>query len=382
MTNVVALVPLRGGSKGIPFKNIKLIAGKPLCAWVLAAAHASGIFSRIVVSTDSEEIAQVVRSLGLAVEVLMRPAELATDIASTESVMLHIAQQIDFEILVTIQATSPLVRPEDFQNAFKQFELEKFDSLLSGVHIDRYFWTNDGIPLNYDPQHRPRRQDFSGSIMENGAFYFTRREILLSKQCRLGGKIGVYEMSDESAVEIDEPSDWVKVERLLHSQLNCPDSLVFSKIRLLVVDVDGTLTDAGMYYSAEGEVLKKFNTRDAKGLSLVRKSGVDVAIMTSEDSPIVKARAKKLMIDHCFTGIADKMSELLKLCASLGVSIDEVAYIGDDINDLQCIKAVGYSACPADAVQQIKTQSHYISVYKGGDGAVRDICDRIIEARR
>lgn len=216
---MIALVPLRGGSKSIPGKNIKLLAGKPLCAWALEAAHEAGIFRRIVVSTDSEEIATVVTSLGLPVEVIMRPAELATDTASTESVMLHLAENMEFETLVTIQATSPLVLSKDFLNAWEQFRRDDLDSLLTGVLVKHFFWTREGIPLNYDPQHRPRRQDFEGSIMENGAFYFTRRDILLTTGCRLGGKIGVYEMDDDTAVEIDEPSDWQVVERLLHDRI-------------------------------------------------------------------------------------------------------------------------------------------------------------------
>jgi N-acylneuraminate cytidylyltransferase len=212
---VIALVPLRGGSKSIPGKNIKLLAGKPLCAWSLEAAHEAGIFDRIVVSTDSEEIANVVDSFGLPVEVIMRPAELATDTASTESVMLHIAERIEFETLVTIQATSPLVRSEDFVKARSQFQRNSLDSLLTGVRVKHFYWSKEGLPLNYDPLHRPRRQDFAGSLMENGAFYFTRREILMTTGCRLGGKIGVYEMDEDTAVEIDEPSDWQVVERLL-----------------------------------------------------------------------------------------------------------------------------------------------------------------------
>lgn len=382
MTDLVALVPLRGGSKSIPLKNIKPIAGMPLCAWVLTAAHDAGIFSRIIVSTDSEEIAGVVDSLGLPVEVIMRPAELATDTATTEAVMVHIAERIEFETLVTIQATSPLVRPEDFLHAWTQFKRDSLDSLLTGVRINRFFWTKDGVPLNYDPLTRPRRQDFRGSVMENGAFYFTSREILATTGCRLGGKIGVYEMKEDTAVEIDEPSDWFTVERLLIEQRGGTDAQILAQIRLLVVDVDGTLTDGGMYYSADGDLLKKFNTRDAKGLELIRQHGVEVAIMTTENSPIVLARADKLGITHCYTGISDKSAKLAELCTSLGVAFGQVAYIGDDINDLSCIKTVGFSACPVDAVQQIRSAAHHVSAFSGGSGAVRDICDRIIEAKR
>lgn len=211
----VALIPLRGGSKSIPGKNIKPLGGRPLCAWVLqAAADCAGI-DAVYVSTDSAEIARVVTNLGLGVLVVNRPAEFATDEASTESVMLHFAEQVEFDRLVTIQATSPLLTAEHLQQALAQFDREKCDSMLSAVRVKRFFWADDGTPLNYDPGRRPRRQDFSGTLMENGAFYVTNRPLLLRTQCRLGGKIGICEMPQDTAIEIDELDDWERVARLL-----------------------------------------------------------------------------------------------------------------------------------------------------------------------
>lgn len=214
MNNVI-LVPLRGGSKSIPKKNIKNLAGKPLSAWTLEAAAGCAAISAVYVSTDSEEIAEVVQALGLGIQVIMRPAEYATDEASTESVMMNFMSQIDFDLLVTIQATSPLLTARDLDLALVQFREQKLDSMLSAVRIKRFFWNDDATPINYDPLHRPRRQDFRGTLMENGAFYLTKQEILQRYQCRLGGKTGIYEMDECTAVEIDEPEDWVRVERLL-----------------------------------------------------------------------------------------------------------------------------------------------------------------------
>ena len=128
---IIALIPLRGGSKSIPGKNIKPLAGKPLCAWALEAAFQSGIFERLIVSTDSEEIAGVVKAIGIPLEVIMRPAEYATDTATTESVMLHVASRVDFEVMATIQVTSPLTRPEDFAAAYEQFKKQEADSLVA-----------------------------------------------------------------------------------------------------------------------------------------------------------------------------------------------------------------------------------------------------------
>lgn len=208
-----ALIPLRGGSKSIPQKNIKPIAGKPLCAWVLEAASKSNLIEDVYVSTDSLEICEVVNALNLGVKIVSRPAEFATDEASTESVLLHFISQIDSDIIITIQATSPQLTTQDLNSAISQFENENLDSMLATVRSKRFFWTDDCKAINYNPMQRPRRQEFKGTLMENGAFYITRREILEQYKCRLGGKIGIFEMSDLAATEIDEPDDWLRVEK-------------------------------------------------------------------------------------------------------------------------------------------------------------------------
>lgn len=204
----VALVPLRGGSKSIPDKNIRLLAGRPLCAWVLQAAVESQHIDKVYVSTDSPKIREVVQQLRLGIEIIDRPTAIATDETSTEAVMLHFMQAIPFERLVTIQATSPLLEAKHLDHALQAFTLGRYDSMLSAVRTKRFFWRDDATPLNYDPQHRPRRQDFLGTLMENGAFYITTRQILENFACRLGGSIGIHEMPDDTAVELDEPADW------------------------------------------------------------------------------------------------------------------------------------------------------------------------------
>jgi N-acylneuraminate cytidylyltransferase len=212
---VVALVPLRGGSKGIPDKNIKMMAGKPLCAWVLEALAACSCVDDVYVSTDSRRIADVVDSLGLGTMLIFRPDKLATDTATTESVMLHFEKCVSFDVLITAQATSPLTKASDFDNAVRFFREENLDSLVTGVRTKRFIWSDLGIALNYDYRFRPRRQDFPGSFVENGAFYITKREILETYKCRLGGAMDVYEMPKETEIEIDDYDDWDVVERLL-----------------------------------------------------------------------------------------------------------------------------------------------------------------------
>lgn len=212
---ITALIPLRAGSKSIPNKNIREIAGKPLCAWVLEAACRAERIDKVYVSTESSMIADIVESLGLDITVVRRPDALATDTASTEDVMLHFADTVPFTTVCTIQATSPLLESSALDEAIHLYEDGAYDSLLTAVRCKRFFWADDFTPINYNPRSRPRRQDFAGTLMENGAFYLSRRPILTNYGCRLGGRTAVYEMSDETALEIDEPSDWTIVERLL-----------------------------------------------------------------------------------------------------------------------------------------------------------------------
>ncbi len=214
----VALIPLRGGSKSIPWKNIRDFAGQPLCAWVIKAACNCPEIQEVWVSTDSDKIKKVVNQLKLPVKVIDRSMELATDDASTESVMCSFAEDHPvFDVLITIQATSPLLTSIALSDAIAQFEQEGADSLLTATRIKRFFWNDNGQPLNYDPKKRPMRQQWGGTFMENGAFYMTRKSLLQTSKMRLGGEISIYDMSNlcGSDVEIDEPEDWVKAEKYL-----------------------------------------------------------------------------------------------------------------------------------------------------------------------
>ena len=215
-SRILGLIPLRGGSKSISHKNIKVLGGKPLAYWTCRAATEAQAIECVYASTDNAEIKRVVRSFDLGVQVIDRPAEFAQDSSSTESVMLHFASVVpDWDVLVILQATSPLTTGADIDAALVQFEREGDNSMLTGVRVKRFFWTPEGKPLNYDYRDRPRRQDFAGSVIENGAFYLTKRDILLNKKNRLGGKIGIREMAADTTIELDEPDDWDSVERIL-----------------------------------------------------------------------------------------------------------------------------------------------------------------------
>ena len=378
----VAFMPLRANSKSIIDKNVRDIAGRPLFAWSLEQAVASQCLDEIYVATDSARIRQkVLEEFPSSVKVLDRSAVTCTDTASTESAMLEFKQRVSFDVLCLIQATSPLTQAHDFIAAKQKFLNEDLDSLLTAVRSKRFFWTETAVPMNYDPGKRPRRQDFAGCLMENGAFYFTKAELLDDLGSRLGGRIGIHEMVPETAVEIDDDTDWMIVEQLLLRQQLKPAGESAKRVKVLVLDVDGTFTDGGMYYGPDGEALKKFNTRDAHGLQLLREQGIGVCVMSTENSPVVAARMKKLRIDEYYPGVENKFLLLQELAKRWNIALRDMAYIGDDLSDLECLGNVGLACCPIDAVPQVLQKAHYRCAHAGGQGAVREVCDFILKMK-
>jgi 3-deoxy-D-manno-octulosonate 8-phosphate phosphatase (KDO 8-P phosphatase) len=157
---------------------------------------------------------------------------------------------------------------------------------------------------------------------------------------------------------------------------------VLKPVRLVAMDVDGVLTDAGMYYSESGDELKKFNTRDGMGIKLLQAAGLVTAFITKEKTAIVERRGQKLAVPEVHQGVDDKLAVLTTLAKKYGLSLNEVAYIGDDVNDLEALRAVGFSAAPADAMPSVLKAVHYICAKKGGEGAVREVADLILAARK
>jgi YrbI family 3-deoxy-D-manno-octulosonate 8-phosphate phosphatase len=379
----VALLPLRGGSKGIPNKNIKDFYGQPLCFWALKALVSSKSIDKVFVSTDSKEIKKTIEQFNFQkVHFVERSLETSTDVASTESVMLEFAKKNDSKNIVLVQATNPFLTSNHLDEAIEVFKKNKLDSLLSVVHAHRFYWNADKKgtvkPLNYNPSKRPRRQDWDGNLVENGSFYITSHKSLMKSKCRLSGKMGAYTMPDYSYHELDSLSDWVIGESIFSQYQNSTNEIDFSKIKLLVTDVDGVLTDSGMYYSENSEETKKFHTRDGKGIELLKAKGIEVAIITSENTKILIKRAEKLKIKHLYQGVHDKLTCLNDLTKKLKLNLDEVAYIGDDINDTAALKSVGISFVPQDAVWENKKLATYVCQLAGGKGCVREACDLIL----
>ncbi len=384
----VAFIPLRGGSKSIPLKNIKKINGRPLAYWTIDAAVNCKYIDKVFVSTDSEEIKKIIEAYPSdKVIVIGRSKKTAEDNSSTESAMLEFAQNYKFNNIVLIQATSPLLEEEDLNKGFEMVLQESHDSVLSAVRQKRFIWENrEGryYPQNYDYKNRPMRQNFEGFFVENGAFYITNRENFLETKCRLHGNVGIVEMKEESYFEIDEPSDWLIVESLLKKKyITENDGLedILKNIKLVITDCDGVLTDGGMYYSENGDELKKFNTRDGMAVQLLREIDIETIIITGENVDLVKRRADKLRIKEVYLGIKDKKPLVKEIAQKYNIEFNEIAYIGDDINDLESIEMVGFGTCVADGMEIVKATAKYVTQAKGGQGALREVAERILEAK-
>jgi YrbI family 3-deoxy-D-manno-octulosonate 8-phosphate phosphatase len=380
----IAFVPVRCGSKSIPFKNIKLFCGKPLLYWSVIALENSNNIDKIIIATDCEKIKEEVIKLNFnKVEIFDRSIENATDTSSTESVLLEYINSVNLsenDFLVLVQVTSPFLQSNDIDNAFDLIKSTSGDSLLSCVRVKRFFWNDDGNSLNYDPMSRPRRQDFKGTLMENGAFYINTVKGIKTTKNRLSGKIVIYEMPQNTSVEIDEPSDWNEAENLFYRHFLAKKNN-FNKIKLFMSDVDGTLTDAGMYYDQNGSELKRFNTHDGKAFELLRQNGIKTGIITSENTEIVSKRAKKLSVDFLIQGASNigKLNAIIDLCQKENLKLENVAYIGDDINCKELLESVGVSACPSNAIEDIKKIPQIIQLNKsGGNGAVREFVTIIL----
>lgn len=386
----VAFIPVRGGSKSIPLKNIKKICGKPLVYYTVLAACQCDDIDRVYVATDSDEIRSAIHEFVSGSEaemfkklaVIGRSAESATDTASTESAMLEFAEHYSFDHIVLIQATSPLLTDTDLANGFAVYRQPDTDSVLSVVPQKRFHWAEneEGIAhsSNYDVYHRPRRQDFSEYYVENGAFYITSKENLCTSGNRVSGNIRLAKMSAETYLEIDEPEDFLMIETLMKRRMNHEGSLDYSKIKLVLTDCDGCLTDGGMYYSEQGDELKKFNTKDGLGMRLLHENHILTGIITGEIRELNVRRAEKLQVDYLRQGCTDKAGIVEDLLKELEMDWDQLLYIGDDCNDLSVMEKAGISCCPADAVDLVRDQADYVAERKGGEGVIREVVELLL----
>lgn len=374
----IGFIPLRKGSKGIPGKNKRKMLGRPLFCWVLTEA----IFSKldeVIVFTDDTEIIEFIENQfqwSSKVKAVLRPENTATDTASTEMAILDYCEAINynFDLFCLLQATSPFTKAKHINEGLSKIEAGA-DSSLSVVKTHRFIWNKIGESINYDYKNRPRRQDFDGLLVENGAIYCTTKKALQKSQNRISGMIIPFEMPEISYTEIDSESDWRIVENLLATNLQKQKKN--TKITHLVLDVDGVFTDGKVLFSENGELAKSFDMRDGMGLEILRQFNVKIMVMTSENSALVAARMKKLKIDTVFLGAKDKYSLLQNYCLKNDLEMNNLAYVGDDVNDMANMCRVGWSFAPANAMDEIKRIADINLAKKSGEGAIREVAQFI-----
>jgi YrbI family 3-deoxy-D-manno-octulosonate 8-phosphate phosphatase len=386
MREVLAIIPARGGSKGIPGKNIRSLAGKPLIAHSIQHAREARQVTRVVVSTDDPSIAKV--AADWAAEVVMRPAEIARDDSPSEQALLHVLDTLqknegyEPELVVFLQATSPIRRPGDVDGAIDSLVTAGADSLFSASPQHGFVWRADGgepVSVTYDFRSRPQRQNAPVHVVENGSIYVFRPSILRAHGNRLGGRIATHTMGAKESVQIDEPGDLELAEALLVSAPTEIDVSELAGVRLLLLDFDGVMTDNRVMVAQDGTESVICHRGDGWGIGLVKKLGVEVVVVSTEKNSVVEARCKKLGIDFV-QNCSDKGLAVSDLIRMRGLSDDQVAYVGNDVNDLPCADHVGFLIAVADAVPAFKSQARYVTRAQGGYGAVREVCELLLEA--
>ncbi len=380
--NKIAIIPLRAGSKGIKNKNKRKILGRPLFSWVLNEAIQSNL-DHVYVFTDDVEIINYVNkeyTWTNKVAIIERSEESANDTATTESGMIELVEKLNYNFseYFLLQATSPLTTSSDINNAINLLKDKNTDSVLSVVKTHRFIWKDNGTSLNYDYLNRPRRQDFDGLLIENGAVYGCKKDVFLQTKNRLGGRIKIIEMAEDTLTEIDEPSDLIMIEQLLKSRLS-EQKKDTKCIKYAVFDVDGVFTNAKVAYNLDGEFSKEFSFVDGMGLEILRNHNIEPVIMTSENSSLVSKRMEKLNIKYTFLGVKDKYARLTQFLNENKIERNQVAYLGDDINDLSNIISCAWGVCPANAVKEVAYYADLQLTHKGGEGAIREFVEFLIK---
>lgn len=398
-SGVLAVIPARGGSKSIPRKNIRLFAGHPLLAYSVAAARQARTVTRVIVSTDDEQIAAVARRYGAEVPFL-RPAELARDDTPDLPAFQHALERLQAdegyrpEIVVQLRPTSP-VRPRDCVDRAVELlrahpQADSVRGVVPSGQNPYKMWRigADGAlrPLLDSPHPEPYnmpRQALPETYWQTGHIDAIRAARLLELGSISGRVILPLVLDPAYTVDIDTPRDWARAEWLLrHGGLDpvrpgggrpLPEH-----VEWLVLDFDGVLTDNRVWVDSEGRESVAAHRGDGLGLARLRQRGVGVIVLSSETDPVVAARCRKLGLD-LVQGVADKGPALEALLAERQADPARTIYLGNDVNDLPCFDRVACALVVADAHPEAAARADGVLSRPGGAGAVRELCDVLIE---
>jgi len=385
--NILTIIPVRGGSKGIPRKNVLPLAGKPLIAHTIQQAQQSPLINRVVVSTDDPEIAAISQKYGA--EIIWRPEEISGDTASSESALLHSLEVLNQtenyqpDLLVFLQCTSPLTLAEDIDGTIQVLLSGGADSALAVIPFHYYLWhlssSGDAVGINHDKGIRPLRQDREPQYLETGAVYVMQVKGFLEAKHRFFGKTAIYIMPAERRLEIDEPVDFEVAELLMRGQIEKKGlEALPSEIQAVVFDFDGVFTDNKALVMQNGQEAVFINRGDGMGIRHMRESGLQLLILSTERNPVVQVRAEKLGIT-CIHGVHDKWSVLKDWLDSMDIDPQKTVYVGNDINDLPVMTHVGCAVAVSDAHPSVIDNADLIMSRAGGDGSIRELSDLILK---
>ena len=378
--HLLGVVPARGGSKGISDKNLCRVGGRSLLARTIHTASQSRFLTRIVVTTDSPRVAE--ESLAAGASVIKRPGALASDTASSEAALLHaVEQHPDSEVIVFLQCTSPFLTTADLDRTIAAVAEGDADVAFTAVRSHGFLWQRheDGSVsgINHDARERLRRQDRRVELLETGAAYVMRADGFKQAEHRFFGRTVAVAVDPRRAMEIDTPED-LELARALAPVLDAESYRLELPIpRLLALDFDGVFTDNRVLVDEHGTESVTCHRGDGHGLSTLAQH-LPIVVFSTERNPVVAARCEKLGLLYQ-QGLGDrKIDALRRYCQEHGTDLADVMFVGNDVNDLDCLRAVGCAVVVADAVPEAKAVAHAVTSRVGGDGALREIADALL----
>lgn len=384
MREVLALIPARGGSKAIPRKNLLPLGGIPLVAHSILAAQAASLVTRVAVSTEDAEIAAIARRFGA--DVVDRPAALATDEASSESALLHALEFLDGrehyrpDVLCFLQCTSPLTAPEDIDGVLSALIAADAQTALAVARFHYFVWRigtdGDAVAVNHDKAVRLRRQDRHQEFIESGAVYAMVATGFRTARHRFFGRTVFHEIPSSRVLEIDEPEDFILAAQRLEAVKATAHGFP-SRVEGIAFDFDGVFTDDRVAVDENGAESVQCSRRDGMGIEMLRAAGIPMVVISKERNPVVARRCEKLQLCY-LQGCDDKINALKSWIVEHRLDVRNVVFVGNDVNDLECMAFAGYSACPADADPRVKSSASMLLRSPGGKGAIRELAETIL----
>ncbi|MCI0386915.1 N-acylneuraminate cytidylyltransferase [Streptomyces sp. CNQ085] len=390
---VLAVIPARGGSKGVPAKNLATVGGVPLVVRAVRECLAARGVTHTVVSTDDDAIAEAARGAGA--EVVRRPAGIAGDTATSEAAVLH-AMDVHAErhgraaeVVLLVQCTSPFLTREDVEGVAAAVT-GGADSALTVAPFHGFVWREEtpgdaaggGVGVNHDKAYRPRRQDRPQDLLETGAAYAMRADGFRTAGHRFFGRTEPVRTDPARVLEIDDPHDLARA-RALAPLLDGgadgrPGALpARDDVDAVVLDFDGTQTDDRVYVDSDGRETVAVHRGDGLGIAALRRAGLPLLILSTEENPVVAARARKLRIP-VLHGVDRKDLALKQWCEEQGIAPERVLYVGNDVNDLPCFGLVGWPVAVASAHDVVRGAARAVTSTPGGAGAIREIASWIL----